>query len=238
MARREQYIVKDFGEVTIPERWEEVTLKQFTDLMRLEGEDGERDIRDVIAVLTDNDREWVSTLPVPFVERLMTKLTFLSKSPDTTARNEIKIDGDRYSIKYNEDLTFGEYTDINTIVQQDATNYAAILAILCRRDNEEYNDQFTAHIDERVKMWEKQPITDVIPLVAFFLARCSLSETCSQAYMTEAVEAAGQLVQATEHLLKSGECRKLPMKSRIKAWWNIRKYKKYMRRLSSSTSAT
>lgn len=238
MARREYTVIKDFGSVTIPEKWEEVTLLQFIKLMQLEGEDGQKDVRDVIAVLSGKDREWVNMLPTPFVERLIMKLAFLNKAPDKEPKNELVVNGEKYFINYMDDLTFGEYTDINTIVQQDATNYAAILAILCRRDNEEYNDQFTAHIDERVKFWESLPITEAIPLVAFFLARCSLSETCSQAYMTEAVEAAGQLVQATEHLLKSGECRKLPMKSRIKAWWNIRKYKKYMRRLSSSTSAT
>lgn len=236
--KKETYIVKDFGSVTIPERWEDVTLGQFIKLMQLEGDGGQKDVRDVIAVLTNNDREWVNMLPAPFVERLIMKLVFLNKAPDKEPKNELIVNGEKYFINYMDELRFGEYTDINTIIQQDNTNYAAFLAILCRKEGEEYNDDFTAHIEERVKFWESQPITDVMPLVGFFLARWTVSEEASRVYLTEAVEAADQLVEATEHSLKNGGYKRLPIHLRMKAWWNMRKYKKCMRQLSSSISAT
>lgn len=236
--KKETYVVQDFGSVNIPESWDDVTLEQFMSIMRLMGDDNTVDIRDAIAILTRKDKEWVNSLPINFVNSLASRLVFLNQLPSNEARNEVEIDGEKYFINYMEDLTFGEYTDIDTVMRSDDKNYAAFLAILCRKEGEKYDDKFTAHIDKRVEMWNNVSITKVLPLISFFLNSWGLSERLSQDSLKEMLDQANQSLTDTKSLLKSGAYKGLPFKSRMKITLYIRRFSKALSLLSSSISPT
>lgn len=225
MAKKKE-ILYDFGEWNIPEKWEDVTLEKFTKLMS-KTENGVNDVRDVIAIMADRTMEDVNLLPVDFVESLMARLTFLNKSPEYENKNEIIIDDEVYHINVLEKLKFGEYVDVNSAIQGDNLNYAAFLGILCRKEGEEYDDDFIANkLDERIEMFNKQPINKILPVIGFFLALFATSETYSQAFMTEVKQTTSQLLQETENLWRDGGYKKLSLTSRMKIWWKLRKLKK------------
>ena len=232
MAKRNKEVIMNFGEWKIADKWEDVSLRQFTELMKL-NDNGIKDVRDVIAILSDHTKDEINLLPIDFIESMMARLTFLNKAPEVNNSNEIEIDGEVYFVNVMEKLKTGEFIDVNSAIQSDNLNYAAFLAILCRKKGELYNDDFVAnHLDERIEMYNNQPITKILPVIGFFLALYMTSKNYSQSYMTEAEEATNQLLKNTEDLLKRGGYKKLSLKQLMKAWWNIRKYKKCMRQLS------
>ena len=232
MAKRNKEVIMNFGEWKIADKWEDVSLRQFTELMKL-NDNGIKDVRDVIAILSDHTKDEINLLPIDFIESMMARLTFLNKAPEVNNSNEIKIDGEVYFVNVMEKLKTGEFVDINTAIQSDSLNYAAFLAILCRKKDEQYNDDFIANkLDKRIEMYNNQPITKILPVIGFFLNLWRISKAPSQNCMTEIHQTANQLLKDTETSLRSGGYKKLSLKHLMKAWWNIRKYKKCMRQLS------
>ena len=238
--RKERIIAKDFGNITVPTSWEQITLGQFVKLMRLQEEEDKEDVSliDIMAVLTGTDKKYIYSLPSDFANTIMAHLLFLNKPLKEEPKAEVIIDGNLYKINYMEKLKFGEYTDANTVMANDKFDYASLLAILCRREGEIYDDDYIAeHLDERTEMWNNQPITKVYPLVCFFLVLSALSGKHLQHYMTEGEQAIDQLLTHIEDSLRNGEHKKFSL-SYVKARWKLRKLRKCMSQLSSTTSHT
>ena len=155
----------DLGIWKTPKSWNEITLDQFQKM------EGKSDITDMIAALTDHTRDEVMQLPQEVMERLLSEMDFLltpmEQQPPT---NKIEIDGETYQINVMEKLKTGEYVAFDSIIKNDATNYAAILAVLCRKEGEIYDSKFEAEMfEKRENMFKNAPITKIIPTVNFFL---------------------------------------------------------------------
>ena len=238
--RKERIVAKDFGNITVPTSWDEVKLKDFITLMKLQEEENKEDVSliDIMAVLTGTDKKYIYSLPSDFANTIMAHLLFLNKPLKEEPKAEVIIDGNLYKINYMEKLKFGEYTDANTVMANDKFDYASLLAILCRREGEIYDDDYIAeHLDERTEMWNNQPITKVYPLVCFFLLLSTISGKHLERYMTEGEQAIDQSLTHIEDSLKSGAVKKFSL-SYVKARWKLRKLRKCMSQLSSTTSHT
>ena len=82
-----------------------------------------------------------------------------------------------------EKLKTGEYVAIDTILKSDPHDYISILAVLCRKNGEIYDSKFEAELfEERQKLFAKQPIMKIMPLISFFLSLYILRMTHSQLY--------------------------------------------------------
>ena len=69
-----------------------------------------------------------------------------------------------------EKLKVKEYLDLNTVLENDKYNYPVILSILCRKENEEYDEIFIADkLDDRIQMYEELPVTKALAIIGFFL---------------------------------------------------------------------
>lgn len=231
MSKRNKEVIMDFGSWTIADKWEDVTLRQFTELMKL-NENEIKDVRDVIAILSDHTKDEINLLPIDFIESMMARLTFLNKAPEVNNSNEIKIDGEVYFVNVMEKLKTGEFIDVNSAIQSDSLNYAAFLAILCRKKGELYNDDFVAnHLDERIEMYNNQPITKILPVIGFFLNLWRISKAPSQNCMTEIQQTANQLLTETENTWKNLGFRKHCSIWGMKTYWKLRKYRKQISQL-------
>lgn len=238
--KKEEVVVKNFGSIIVPTSWEEVKLKDFVALMRLQDDENKTDVSliDIMAVLTGTDKKYIYSLPSDFANTIMAHLLFLNEPLKEEPKAEVEINGEKYKINYMEKLKFGEYTDANTVMANDKFDYASLLAILCRKEGEKYDDDFIAdHIENRTEMWNNQPITKVYPLVCFFLTLSALSGQHLQHYMTDAEQAINQSLTHIEDLLKDGAAKKFSL-SYVKARWKLRKLRKCMSQLSSTTSHT
>lgn len=162
----------DYGKWNIPTSWDEITLKMFEDIERYYSDkDTKFDAREVLHIFTDKSIDEINELPIEVTEMLMNKLLFLQEKPkDVEASNKVKIDGEEYVINVMEKLKTGEYISIDTIMKGDKYDYGSILAVICRKEGEVYDSKFEAEVfEQRKEMWEKQPITKILPTLGFFL---------------------------------------------------------------------
>lgn len=205
MARPKKVVVKDFGDFIVPEKWEDINLKKFQQIMRLyESSENKPDMVDLISILTDKDKEIIKQLPMDFIDKIMVRLLFLNEPIKCNDSNKITIDGEEYLINHMEQLKFMEYVDVNTLLEHDKLNYAGILSILCRKNNEEYNDDYINNIlQTRLEMFEKQPVTNIMPLIGFFLLLSNSFEARLQSYLTEGKYQINQLLKDIGDSLKN-----------------------------------
>ena len=208
----------DLGEWKVPESWDEITLKQFEDIERYySDEEKEFDVREVLHILCNKTVDEVNALPMQFTEKILEKLSFVQeKMPAVEPTNKIVIDNVKYQINYMEKLKTGEFVATDGIIHSDKFNYAAILAVLCRKPNEVYDSKFEAEmLDARIKMFEQQPITKVKAVVDFFINCYIVSETVSQLY-SKVEDELNRIQQNIDSSPKIGAFRKRYLKWRMK----------------------
>ena len=209
----------DFGEWKVQTKWEDIDLETFSKIEKYvaDSKDG-FDIREVLHILTNKTKDDINMLPAEFLDNIMGKLEFLSTKPETVneSKNEIIIDGEKYSINYFEKMKTGEYVAMDMAIKNDKYDYASVLAILCRKKGEIYDSKFEAEVfEERRKMFLKQPVVNILPCVNFFLELWLQRETRSQLY-TQAEEAINHIQERIDNLPKTGVFRKLYLNLQVK----------------------
>ena len=223
-------IIKDYGKWNVPTKWEDISLKKYQEIERYyEGKDEKFDVRDVLNILTDKSEDEINSLPAEFLDTILTHLIFLTTTPEVgEPSNKIKIDGEEYIINIMEKLKLGEYVAVDTVLKNDKHDYASILAILCRKNGEIYDSTFEAEVfEKRKEMFEKQPVTHILPIISFFLDLYIASERLSHLYSV--VEEGIDLIQQNiENLEKIGVFKKLSLN------WRMKKLKKSLRSIKST----
>ena len=205
----------DYGKWTVPTRWEDVTLKQYQEVERYyEDKDKKFDVREVLHIFTDKSEDEINALPIEFLEEIMTHLLFLQTRPEEKeASNSIEINGEKYSVHTENKLKVGEYIGADTAMKGDKHNYAAILAILCRKEGEIYDSKFENEVlEDRIKMWEKVPVVEVLPIIGFFLQLYITLQTPTL-LSSKAMEAIDLTRKDIETSHRNGELSKRSMKS-------------------------
>ena len=229
----------DYGNWTVPSGWNELTLKQFQDIEQYYSDKEKKvDVREVLHLLTDHSIDEIGQLPIEFVNKLLERLIWLQEAPkwdDPT--NKVEIDGEQYIVNTKEKLKTGEYIAVDTVLKSDKNNYAAILAILCRKEGEIFDSKFENEIlqsrielwekqpitkkfeneilQSRIELWEKQPITKIMPIMNFFL-QCFLILRAPSQMSMEIQEAINLIRKDIETSVKNGEHSKHFMKSVMK----------------------
>ena len=212
----DEKIIIDLGVWNLPKSWDDVTLAKFSNLQRIKGE-GEAQIYDLLQALCDKTRDEVMQLPIEFVEKMLNRMDFIYTTPEIAApTNKIEIDGETYQVNYLEKLKAGEYISFDTVIKSDQYNYAAMLAILCRKPDEIYDSKFEAEkFEDREKMFGNQPITKILPIINFFLNLYMVSEMPSHLY-SQVEEAINLTRQDIENSPNLGRSRKFFLKWRVK----------------------
>lgn len=196
--------------ITIPTSWEEINLETFIKLQSLYADGNKPSIQNILSILSNQSIEEVNKYPALVMEKIMEKLTYLSEPITDVVSNKVIIDDVTYQINYLEELKFGEYVDVNMILDADKSNYAALLAILCRKENEIYNDDFIAkELPKRLEMFNKQPITKIYPTISFFLHCNNLSENNMKSYLEMLKDQANRIVTHYINSLKNGVGKRL-----------------------------
>ena len=216
MANEENVI--DLGVWNVPTSWDDVTLRQYQEIERYyEGKDEHFDVRKVLNILTNHTEDEINMLPLEYLEEIMEKLNFLSSLPkEEEPRNWCEINGERYSVHTEQKLKTGEYIASDTALKGDKHNYAAIMAVLCRKDGELYDSHFENEVLEgRIKLFEEQPVTKILPIISFFLRLYAVSMMPTLLSL-EAKEAIDHTRKDIETLQKNGELSKRSMKSAMK----------------------
>lgn len=210
----------DYGEIHVPSSWDEITLKTYQRIEEyyetITG-DTHFNVMDVLDIFIDKDKDYLMSLPSEFLDIILDKLSFLQtpmKTPEPS--NKIEINGEKYIVNVQNKLKTGEFIASDSILKDDRHNYAAMLAILCRKEGEVYDLHFENEVvADRITLFEQQPITKIMPIITFFLALLGQSVMISQlsSKVEEAIDLTRKSIE-TSH--KNGEISKRSMKSAMK----------------------
>ena len=210
----------DYGEIHVPASWDEITLKTYQRIEEyyetITG-DTHFNVMDVLDIFIDKDKDYLMSLPSEFLDIILDKLSFLTtpmKTPEPS--NKIEINGEKYIVNVQNKLKTGEFIASDSILKDDRHNYAAMLAILCRKEGEVYDLHFENEVvQDRITLFEQQPITKIMPIITFFLALYGQSVMISQLFskVEEAIDLTRKNIE-TSH--KNGEISKRSMKSAMK----------------------
>lgn len=217
--------VIDLGKWTVPTKWDDVTLEMFQKIEKYYSDkDKNFDVRDVLDIFTDHTRDEIDQLPINFTDKLLNELSFLKEQPNYgDASPKIEIDGEEYCINVMEKLKTGEYVAIDTILKNDSHDYISILAVLCRKQGEIYDSKFEAEVfEERQKLFAKQPIMKIMPLISFFLSLYIVRMTHSQLY-SEVEEGLNLMEQNIESSRANGDLSALSTRRLMKKLKKLRK---------------
>ena len=225
-------VEKDFGEWKVPSSWDELTLGKFQELERLyDGDDDKErkfDVRDVLDLMTDRTKDEINELPIEFTDMLLRKMYWLHEQPDFgKPSNKITIDGVQYTVHNENEMKFGEYVALDTAMKGDKHNYAAMLAILCRKDGEIFDAKFENEIlPSRIEFWKNVSVMKVMPIVSFFLELSSMSLQVSQL--------SSEIQEGINHILKHIETSKQNgVFSALYTKWQVRKLKKLQKSIKN-----
>ena len=198
--------------------------------------------KDILKIFTNFDISKYDILPVELYEAIMSNFSFLIEDmPVMKPSKELYYNDIHFVINDMESLRVKEYEDADMVLRNNQYDYPSLLAILCRECkgkktdhvtgqtyliNEDYDTEFANHIfDARREMFAKMPITDVMPLISFFL----LKGLESNSHFQNSIRTiALQLKEAVQNMLDSidnMDSRKwLYLPQMIK----LKKYKKYI----------
>ena len=223
-------VEKDFGEWKVPQSWDDLTLGKFQELERLYDGDEERkfDVRDVLDLMTDRTKDDINELPIEFTDMLLRKMYWLHEQPQFgKPSNKITIDGVQYTVHNENEMKFGEYVALDTAMKGDKHNYAAMLAILCRKEGEIFDAKFENEIlPSRIEFWKNVSVMKVMPIVSFFLELSSMSLQVSQL--------SSEIQEGINHILKHIETSKQNgVFSALYTKWQVRKLKKLQKSIKN-----
>ena len=139
--------------------WNNVTTKQYIELLQLYNKDnlttGQLTVG-IQVILNSED------------------LSFINEDIPSEPSNIVELNGEIYKIDYLKDLKTLEYIDANMTLKEDSYNFGQLLAILCRKDNEVYDDDFIANkLDDRIELFNNASIVKTKPLIDFFVNRAN-----------------------------------------------------------------
>ena len=223
-------VEKDFGEWKVPQSWDDLTLGKFQELERLYDGDEERkfDVRDVLDLMTDRTKDEINELPIEFTDSLLRKMYWLHEQPNFgKPSNKVTIDGVQYTVHNENEMKFGEYVALDTAMKGDKHNYAAMLAILCRKEGEIFDAKFENEIlPSRIEFWKNVSVMKVMPIVSFFLELSSMSLQVSQL--------SSEIQEGINHILKHIETSKQNgVFSALYTKWQVRKLKKLQKSIKN-----
>ena len=195
------------GQYKVAEKWEDVKLLQWQEYIKknAESKDGEVDVISTLECFSDIPRDIIMQMPTEMFEAVIERLKWVREDKKPEPTNKIVIDGEEYIINVMEKLKVKEYLDVNTVLESDKYNYAMLFAILCRKVNEQYDEEFIADkLSDRIEMFENIEALKAMGLIAFFLSlyielgKHSLSSSMVQGLKAEAQE----LVKSIKNSLK------------------------------------
>ena len=201
----------NLGQYHVAESWEDVKLLQWQNYVRNASskEDNSVDIISTLETFSDIPRSVINQMPTDLFESVIGRLKWITEQPDQTPSQSVEISGETYTINVMEKLKVKEYLDLNTVIENDKFNYSMIFAILCRKQGEEYDEEFIADkLPDRLEMFEQMNCVDGMKLISFFLTCWVVYETHSRnSLVVQAIkEDAQKLVKSIRSSLKPGIC--------------------------------
>ena len=159
-------------------KWSDVTLEKWLKLIEFSSKSKTKEARETIAALSDIPKKLIDELSLRDVAVMMGKISELQQEQDSYLKRIIEVDGKEYGFHPDlDDITLGEYADLETILKNDVEkNLPEAMAILYRPVTEKgENGAYTiaaydGNIRIRAEQMKKMSAEQVQSALRFFFA--------------------------------------------------------------------
>tara|TARA_A100001201_G_scaffold125577_2_gene109927 strand:+ start:283 stop:885 length:603 start_codon:yes stop_codon:yes gene_type:complete len=174
------------------ESWADVTLEKWVKLIALKEKVKSEEALETISVISDIPKKLIKELSIQDVAAIMKYIGELQLEENSSLHQIITIDGKQYGFHPNlEDLTLGEYADIETFIQNGIKEkMPEIMAILYRPIVEKEKDVYAieaydGNIRVRAELMKKMTAEQVQGALVFFYNFVSNFLRIMLLYLTE-----------------------------------------------------
>lgn len=199
--------------VFVPENWDDITLG-FYESIYTEKPGTTRERVNLVARICKIDADLLLGWPVGIFNKIVDTIDFLFKDNPAPPDPVVEIEGVRYVVPIEEELSLGAWVDADNVQRNGVNVLSNILSIVCRPAGEDYNYR---NSETRAAMFAALPVSKVLGVLAFFLHYKTVLERRTRAY-TKLADLAGRLPRSIHILQNLGGGIKL---SRI---WQILRY--------------
>lgn len=224
----------DKAVIDVPETWDDITLGFYetwffkTPLTRLEKVQ-------LVAEICKIDPSVLLNYPIGLTNLIIDTLDFIFRETTVSPSPSIVVEGVKYTIPITESLTTACWIDAEQAQKDKVAILSNILAIVCQPNGETYDPNKS---EERRKMFAELKVSEVLPLLSFFLHYKKMLETPSMMF-SQIRGVAYLYVNSTENFPNVGGGTKL-----LRTWRAVRYYaltkwlryqlRKYLRSLDTS----
>jgi|TARA_R110000824_G_scaffold355084_1_gene542194 hypothetical protein len=171
--------------------WEEVNLDTWLKLIDFHSSTKSKEAEETIAALSNIPKDLINQLELKDVAIIMSKISELQAGQNSSLKRIIEIDGNRYGFHPNlDEITLGEYADIETFIKNDIEkNLPELMAILYRPIVEEKNKVYTikaydGNISIRAEEMKKMSAEQVQSALVFFWGFVSVLLLTLESFLT------------------------------------------------------
>ncbi|QDP62828.1 MAG: hypothetical protein Unbinned579contig1003_23 [Prokaryotic dsDNA virus sp.] len=162
-------------EFKLIDKWTDVTLEKWAELVRLNSDNKGDEAIETIEALSDIPKKIVAQLSVADVALILHKIAKAQKKTDDHLKRIITIEGEDYGFHPDlEELTIGEYADLEHFLKQGVENtLPEIMAIFYRPITERKGDLYTieaydGNITMRAEKMKQMSAEQVQSALVFF----------------------------------------------------------------------
>lgn len=203
----------DGVKIGVPESWRDVTLGRYEKIYKLKPTSNAEAVQ-IIAGLCDVDAALLRSWPAEVFDVMVSSVMFIYDDAGVAPSPEIKIDGKAYRVPIEDQITLGAWIDTDEVQKGEEGVLSGVFAINCRPVGEAYDYK---NNEARQKMFADAPMSDVLPVMGFFLQCKTALNKLTRTY-GGILELADLLPRNTELLRSLGAGTKL---SRI---WQVMRF--------------
>ena len=173
--------------------WEDVTLEKWLKLIDFKNGTKTKEAQETIALLSNIPKDLIKELELRDVAIIMSKIAELQSEQNSSLKKIVEIDGVRYGFHPNlEDITLGEYADIETFIKNDIEkNMPELMSVLYRPIVEETDsgvytiEAYDGNITIRAEQMKKMSAEQVQSALVFFYTLGKELSTTLPLYLME-----------------------------------------------------
>ena len=200
--------VKEFKLIS---SWEDVTLEKWLKLIDFKNGTKTKEAQETIALLSNIPKDLIKELELRDVAIIMSKIAELQSEQNSSLKKIVEIDGVRYGFHPNlEDITLGEYADIETFIKNDIEkNMPELMSVLYRPIVEETDsgvytiEAYDGNITIRAEQMKKMSAEQVQSALGFFYTLGKELLMTLPSFLTDQLKEMKTLLQQNP-LLKNG----------------------------------
>lgn len=128
----------------LPKKWGEISYPQWEELQEISskfsGSDLEKICEEISLLLgISPDDEWFETVTLRTLSDMKKECNWIWNPKPQHPRKSIEIEGETFHLKNLENVTFGEWVDMDEFLKLPKGRLSVSAAFLYRKENEEYN---------------------------------------------------------------------------------------------------